>query len=107
MFMHGGWLHIIGNMWFLWIFGDNVENETGPLRFVAFYLLTGAVATVAHAATDPLSRVLLVGASGAITFRNSSITGSRVTAANMFSKDAVSTAFSYIDGGGNNWTGNR
>ena len=49
----------------------------------------------------------LVGASGAITFRNSSITGSRVTAANMFSKDAASTAFSYIDGGGNNWTGNR
>lgn len=49
----------------------------------------------------------LVGASGAITFRNSSITGSRVTSANMFSKDAVSTGFSYIDGGGNNWTGNR
>jgi hypothetical protein len=49
----------------------------------------------------------LVGASGAITFRNSSITGSRVTAANMFSKDAVSTGFSYIDGGGNNWTGNK
>jgi len=49
----------------------------------------------------------LVGASGAITFRNSSITGSRVNAANMFSKDAASTAFSYIDGGGNNWTGNR
>ena len=49
----------------------------------------------------------LVGASGAITFRNSSITGSRVTGANMFSKDAASTAFSYIDGGGNNWTGNR
>jgi hypothetical protein len=48
-----------------------------------------------------------VGASGAITFRNSSITGSRVTAANMFSKDAASTGFSYIDGGGNNWTGNR
>jgi hypothetical protein len=49
----------------------------------------------------------LVGAAGAITFRNSSITGSRVTTANMFSKDAVSTGFSYLDGGGNNWTGNR
>jgi hypothetical protein len=49
----------------------------------------------------------LVGAAGAITFRNSSITGSRVTTANMFSKDAVSTGFSYIDGGGNSWTGNR
>lgn len=67
MFMHGGLMHLLGNMWFLWIFGDNVENETGPIRFVLFYLLTGVVATLVHTWSEPQSQVPLVGASGAIS----------------------------------------
>ena len=66
MFMHGGWLHLIGNMWFLWVFGDNVEDAMGHLRFAAFYLLCGAAAFAAQAASDPASAVPMVGASGAI-----------------------------------------
>jgi len=66
MFLHGGWLHIIGNMWVLWIFGDNVEDRMGPLRFVVFYLLCGIAAGVIHVITNPASRVPAVGASGAI-----------------------------------------
>jgi membrane associated rhomboid family serine protease len=67
MFLHGGLMHLLGNMWFLWIFGDNVEDETGPVRFLVFYLLTGAIATLAHVLSNPHSAVPLVGASGAIT----------------------------------------
>ena len=66
MFLHGGWLHIIGNMWTLWIFGDNVEDRMGPVRFVAFYLLCGLVAAVVHCFTNPDSTLPTVGASGAI-----------------------------------------
>ncbi|MFO1418082.1 MAG: rhomboid family intramembrane serine protease [Methylotetracoccus sp.] len=66
MFLHGGWFHIIGNMWFLWVFGDNVEDAMGPIRFVAFYLLCGLAAAGAQIATDPSSAVPMVGASGAI-----------------------------------------
>jgi membrane associated rhomboid family serine protease len=66
MFMHGGWFHLIGNMWFLWIFGDNVEDAMGRLRFLVFYLLCGIAAAAAQAATDPTSSVPMVGASGAI-----------------------------------------
>lgn len=66
MFMHGGWMHLIGNMWFLWIFGDNVEDAMGPVRFVVFYLLCGLGAAAAQAATDPASTIPMVGASGAI-----------------------------------------
>jgi len=66
MFMHGGWMHLIGNMWFLWIFGDNVEDAMGPVRFVIFYLLSGLGAAAAQAATDPNSVIPMVGASGAI-----------------------------------------
>jgi membrane associated rhomboid family serine protease len=66
MFMHGGWLHIIGNMWFLWVFGDNVEDIMGPGRFVIFYLLCGLAAAAAQIATNPDSLVPMVGASGAI-----------------------------------------
>ncbi len=66
MFLHGGWLHIIGNMWFLWIFGDNVEDRMGPVRFLVFYLLCGLAAGVVHVLTNPGSRVPAVGASGAI-----------------------------------------
>ena len=67
IFMHGGFLHLLGNMWFLWIFGDNVESATGHVRFLAFYLLCGVAATLAHTWTDPLSHMPLVGASGAIS----------------------------------------
>lgn len=67
MFMHGGWMHLIGNMWFLWIFGNNIEDACGHGRFIVFYLLTGVLATLAHVAADPASTVPLVGASGAVS----------------------------------------
>jgi membrane associated rhomboid family serine protease len=66
MFMHGGWMHIIGNMWFLWVFGDNVEDVMGPVRFLAFYILSGLGAAAAQILSDPASTVPMVGASGAI-----------------------------------------
>ncbi len=66
MFLHGGWLHLIGNMWYLWIFGDNVEGKLGRVRFLMFYLLCGAAACLAHAIVHVDSRVPTVGASGAI-----------------------------------------
>jgi len=66
MFMHGGWMHIIGNMWFLWIFGDNVEDAMGHSRFIAFYLLCGLAAAAFQVAANPASQVPMVGASGAI-----------------------------------------
>jgi membrane associated rhomboid family serine protease len=67
MFMHGSWMHLIGNMWFLWIFGNNVEDSMGHLRFLLFYVLTGLVAALAHVFTDPSSALPMVGASGAIS----------------------------------------
>jgi membrane associated rhomboid family serine protease len=66
MFMHGSWMHIIGNMWFLWIFGNNVEDSMGHLRFLVFYLLCGFAAAGLQIATDPASIIPMVGASGAI-----------------------------------------
>ncbi len=66
MFLHGGWLHVIGNMWFLAIFGDNVEDRMGPLRFLVFYFVCGIAAGVTHVITNPSSTVPAVGASGAI-----------------------------------------
>jgi membrane associated rhomboid family serine protease len=66
MFMHGGWLHLLGNMWFLWVFGNNVEDSMGRLRFVVCYLLCGMVAAAAQIFTAPGSLVPMVGASGAI-----------------------------------------
>jgi membrane associated rhomboid family serine protease len=66
MFMHGGWLHVLGNMWFLWIFGDGVEQTTGAARFLAFYLLAGLAATAAQVLATPGSALPMVGASGAI-----------------------------------------
>src|SRR3989440_10379724 len=65
-FLHGGWLHIIANMWTLWIFGDNVEDRMGPLRFVIFYLICGTIAGLTHLLTNPDSTLPSVGASGAI-----------------------------------------
>ncbi len=66
MFLHGGWIHIIGNMWTLWIFGDNVEDVMGPFRFLAFYLLAGISASLIQIYVNPISQVPVVGASGAI-----------------------------------------
>ena len=66
MFMHGGWLHLIGNMWFLWIFGNNVEDSMGHARFLVFYLLCGLAAATLQTLTDPDSIIPMVGASGAI-----------------------------------------
>jgi membrane associated rhomboid family serine protease len=66
MFMHGGWMHIIGNMWFLWVFGNNVEDALGPVRFFIFYLVCGLAAAFAQVATNPSSPIPMVGASGAI-----------------------------------------
>ncbi len=66
MFLHGGWMHVLGNMWFLWVFGDNVEDVVGHGRFLLFYLLTGAAAAVAHILTNPGSDLPTVGASGAV-----------------------------------------
>jgi membrane associated rhomboid family serine protease len=66
MFLHGGWLHLIGNMWFLWIFGNNVEDSMGHARFVLFYLLCGVAAAALQIAMSPASPIPMVGASGAI-----------------------------------------
>lgn len=66
MFMHGGWMHLLGNMWFLWIFGNNVEDSMGPVRFALFYVLCGFAAAAAQILADASSPVPMVGASGAI-----------------------------------------
>ena len=66
MFLHGSWLHLGGNMLFLWVFGNNIEDTAGKPLYLAFYLLSGLAATVAHIAVDPSSTVPIVGASGAI-----------------------------------------
>jgi membrane associated rhomboid family serine protease len=67
MFLHGGWAHILGNMLFLWVFGDNVEDRLGHGRYVLFYLLSGLAATLGHALAEPHSRMPAIGASGAIS----------------------------------------
>ncbi len=66
MFLHGSWMHVIGNMWFLYIFGDNVEDYLGHFKYLVFYLVAGILAMAAQVAIDPLSRVPTLGASGAI-----------------------------------------
>ncbi len=66
MFLHGGWFHLIGNMWFLWVFGNNVEDSMGHIRFVVFYVLCGLAAAALQVAVNPASRIPMVGASGAI-----------------------------------------
>lgn len=66
MFLHGGWSHVIGNMWWLWIFGDNVEDRLGHGRFIVFYLLCGFVAAFGQMVLNPTSLVPMIGASGAI-----------------------------------------
>ncbi|MGO9097568.1 MAG: rhomboid family intramembrane serine protease [Bryobacteraceae bacterium] len=66
MFLHGGWMHLIGNMWFLWIFGDNVEDALGRFQYLVFYLLCGVAAGLAHVAANLNSPLPTIGASGAI-----------------------------------------
>ncbi len=66
MFMHGSWFHIIGNMWFLWVFGDNVEDALGRARFAVFYVLCGLAAAATQTLTNPASAIPMVGASGGI-----------------------------------------
>jgi membrane associated rhomboid family serine protease len=67
MFLHGSWMHLIGNMWFLWLFGNNVEDSMGHVRYVIFYLLCGIGAALAQVAANPASGIPMVGASGAIS----------------------------------------
>ena len=66
MFLHGGWMHLIGNMWFLWVYGDNVEDVLGHGKYLAFYLLCGVAAALTQYAVSPDSHVPTLGASGAI-----------------------------------------
>src|SRR5580765_3882512 len=66
MFLHGSWMHVIGNMWFLWIFGDNIEDYLGHFKYLLFYLLSGLIAMATQVAIYPQSNVPTVGASGAI-----------------------------------------
>jgi membrane associated rhomboid family serine protease len=66
MFLHGGWMHVLGNMWFLWIFGDNIEDLLGHGKYLAFYLLCGIVAALGQVIANPYSTAPMVGASGAI-----------------------------------------
>jgi membrane associated rhomboid family serine protease len=66
MFLHGGWMHVLGNMWFLWVFGDNIEDVLGHGKYVLFYLLCGIAAAMGQVMVNPESRIPMVGASGAI-----------------------------------------
>jgi len=67
MFLHGSWMHLLGNMWFLWLFGNNIEDSMTRPRCLAFYLLSGLAAAIAQVAANPMSEVPMVGASGAIS----------------------------------------
>ena len=67
VFLHGSWMHLLGNMWFLWLFGNNVEDSMGRLRFLAFYLICGLAAALGQVITNPSSAIPMVGASGAIS----------------------------------------
>jgi rhomboid family protein len=67
MFLHGGWMHLLGNMWFLWLFGNNIEDSMTRPRFIVFYLLCGVAAAMAQVVANPNSAIPMVGASGAIS----------------------------------------
>jgi membrane associated rhomboid family serine protease len=67
MFLHGSWMHLLGNMWFLWLFGNNIEDSMSRGSFVVFYLVSGLAASILQVVTDPASMVPMVGASGAIS----------------------------------------
>jgi membrane associated rhomboid family serine protease len=66
MFLHGGWLHLVSNMWMLWVFGNNIEDRLGHLMFVLYYVLGGIIATMAHWTVEPNSDMPVIGASGAV-----------------------------------------
>jgi membrane associated rhomboid family serine protease len=66
MFLHGGWMHVISNMLFLWVFGDNVEDRLGHLKYLLFYLAAGIIGSISHIITNPTSEVPIIGASGAV-----------------------------------------
>src|SRR5690348_9101332 len=67
MFLHGSWMHLLGNMWFLWLFGNNVEDSMGRVRYLIFYLLCGVAAAMLQVVANPRSEIPMVGASGAIS----------------------------------------
>jgi membrane associated rhomboid family serine protease len=67
MFLHGSWMHLIGNMWFLWVFGDNIEDSMGRVRYAVFYLVCGIAAAMTQVLLNPSSVIPMVGASGAIS----------------------------------------
>ena len=67
MFLHGGWMHLIGNMLYLWIFGDNIEEAMGRIKYLIFYFICGSVAALSQALPDPSSAIPMIGASGAIS----------------------------------------
>ena len=67
MFLHGGWMHLIGNMLYLWIFGNNIEDSMGHIKFIVFYIVCGIAAAFAHALLEPTSTIPMIGASGAIS----------------------------------------
>lgn len=67
MFLHGSWLHLIGNMWFMWVFGNNIEDSMGHIRFLVFYLVSGVAAAGAHLWSTPASPIPTIGASGAVS----------------------------------------
>ncbi len=92
MFLHAGFDHIFGNMWYLWIFGDNVEDKLGRIKFVALYLLSGIAASAVQYMTDPFSAIPSIGASGAI----SGVLGSYLV---FFPKASIktSTGFALVD----------
>ena len=89
MFLHGGLLHLGGNMLFLWVFGNNIEDRFGRARFLAFYLLGGAVAAFAHIAAQPTSTVPIVGASGAVA----AVMGAYLV---LYPRAQVTTAFTFF-----------
>ncbi len=89
MFMHGGWMHLIGNMLFLWVFADNIEATVGPIKFLLFYFLGGIAASLVHCFLSPNSEVPCVGASGAI----SAVLGAYLI---MFSKSKIKVLVIYF-----------
>ncbi len=66
MFLHGGWVHVLGNMLYLWVFGDNVEDRLGHFKYLLFYLVVGIIGGITHVLSDPASQVPVIGASGAV-----------------------------------------
>ena len=89
IFSHGSWFHLLGNMWFLWIFGNNIEDAMGHARFLGFFILTGLIAAFAHVFMAPDSNLPMVGASGAV----SGIMGSYLV---LFPKARIRTLFLFV-----------